>query len=150
MYVCPRKWAWLFQFETFWKPLILPGKKRGLEAFRAFSCVFYISTSNVVQFGSITHSNFEGVATTLANKKATSMHRCFALLSEIRISKRRCPFDISYFVNNSNVLNSYILSSRLTYWFKKTTIEFAALSNDFILQSNFRASKKPILVISNN
>ena len=29
-------------------------KKRGLEAFRAFSCVFYISTSNVVQFGSIT------------------------------------------------------------------------------------------------
>ena len=96
MYVCPRKWAWLFQFETFWKPLILPGKKRGLEAFRAFSCVFYISTSNVVQFGSITLTLKE----LLPPWQIRRPHLCIdvAPLSENRISKR-VLFDIAIFEN---------------------------------------------------
>ena len=140
-----------FSIERIWDFLEtthLTRQKRGLEAFRAFSCVFYISTSNVVQFGSITLTLKE----LLPPWQIRRPHPCIDVLlcCQKSESAKGGPFDISYFVKNSNVLNSYILSSSITYWFKKKTIEFAALSNDFILQSNFRASKKPILVISNN
>ena len=115
-----------FSIRDFLETTHLTRQKRGLEAFRAFSCVFYISTSNVVQFGSITLTLKE----LLPPWQIRRPHPCIDVLlcCQKSESAKGGPFDISYFVKNSNVLNSYILSSSITYWFKKKTIEFAALS----------------------
>lgn len=110
-----------FSIRDFLETTHLTRQKRGLETFRAFSCVFYISTSNVVQFGSITLTLKE----LLPPWQIRRPHPCIdvMLCCQKSESAKGGPFDISYFVKNS-----YILSSSITYWFKKKTIEFAALS----------------------
>ena len=119
MYTCPRKWAWLFplRIRDFLETTHLTRQKRGLEAFRAFSCVFYISTSNVVQFGSITLTLKE----LLPPWQIRRPHLCIdvAPLSENRISKR-VLFDIGSYFWEFKISNFIYVS----YWPK--TVEFAA------------------------
>ena len=70
--------------------------------------MFYISTSNVVQFGSITLTLKE----LLPPWQIRRPHPCIDVLlcCQKSESAKGGPFDISYFVKNFNVLNSYILS----------------------------------------